>query len=80
MPGKDPGGIFVTMLLGLCGSFLAGFFGRAVGWYRTPGSGPGLIASIVGALLLLGLYRLAVRRGLGREDHRIGGPPRTSVG
>jgi uncharacterized membrane protein YeaQ/YmgE (transglycosylase-associated protein family) len=74
MPGKDPGGIFVTMLLGLCGSFLAGFLGRAVGWYRTPGSGPGLIASIVGALLLLGLYRLAVGRGLGREGRGIGGP------
>jgi uncharacterized membrane protein YeaQ/YmgE (transglycosylase-associated protein family) len=81
MPGKDPGGIGVTMLLGLCGSFLAGFFGRAVGWYKTPGSAPGILASVVGALLLLGLYRLAVGRGLGRQDRRVGPPPtRTTVG
>jgi uncharacterized membrane protein YeaQ/YmgE (transglycosylase-associated protein family) len=71
MPGKDPGGILVTMLLGLAGSFIAGFLGRAVGWYREPGSGPGLIASIVGALILLGAYRLAVGRGLGRHDRRL---------
>jgi uncharacterized membrane protein YeaQ/YmgE (transglycosylase-associated protein family) len=71
MPGKDPGGILVTMLLGLAGSFLAGFLGRAVGWYQTPGSGPGIIASIVGALILLGAYRLAIGRGLGRHDRRV---------
>jgi uncharacterized membrane protein YeaQ/YmgE (transglycosylase-associated protein family) len=71
MPGKDPGGILVTMLLGLAGSFIAGFLGRAVGWYRTPDSAPGLIASIVGALILLGAYRLAVGRGLGRQDRRV---------
>jgi uncharacterized membrane protein YeaQ/YmgE (transglycosylase-associated protein family) len=71
MPGKDPGGIVVTLLLGLAGSFIAGFFGRAVGWYRDPGSGPGIIASVIGALLLLGIYRVAVGRGLGRHDHRF---------
>jgi uncharacterized membrane protein YeaQ/YmgE (transglycosylase-associated protein family) len=71
MPGKDPGGIIVTMLLGLGGSFLAGFLGRAVGWYKTPGQGAGLIASIVGALILLGIYRIAVGRGLGRHGHDI---------
>jgi uncharacterized membrane protein YeaQ/YmgE (transglycosylase-associated protein family) len=70
MPGKDPGGIVVTMILGVGGSFLAGFLGRAVGWYRDPGSGPGIIASIVGALILLGVYRLAIGRGLGRFDRR----------
>jgi uncharacterized membrane protein YeaQ/YmgE (transglycosylase-associated protein family) len=80
MPGKDPGGLLVTLLLGLCGSFLAGFLGRAVGLYREPGSGPGLIASVVGALVLLGIYRLAVGRGLHREDRRIGPPTRTPVG
>jgi uncharacterized membrane protein YeaQ/YmgE (transglycosylase-associated protein family) len=70
MPGKDPGGIFVTMLLGVGGSFVAGVLGRAVGLYRTPGRGPGLIASIVGALVLLAIYRLAIGRGLGATDRR----------
>jgi uncharacterized membrane protein YeaQ/YmgE (transglycosylase-associated protein family) len=70
MPGKDPGGIIVTMFLGVFGSIVAGFLGRALGWYRDPGSGPGLISSVVGALIILGLYRLAVGRGFGRHDHR----------
>ena len=61
MPGKDPGGIIVTMLLGVAGSFIAGFLGRAAGWYR-PDQGPGILASILGAMVLLGIYRLAVRR------------------
>jgi uncharacterized membrane protein YeaQ/YmgE (transglycosylase-associated protein family) len=62
MPGKDPGGVVVTMLLGVAGSLLAGFLGRAVGWYHDPGHGPGIIASIIGAVILLGIYRLIVRR------------------
>jgi uncharacterized membrane protein YeaQ/YmgE (transglycosylase-associated protein family) len=62
MPGKDPGGIIITMLLGVAGAFVAGFLGRAVGWYDDPGSGPGIIASIIGAMILLGLYRLVVGR------------------
>jgi uncharacterized membrane protein YeaQ/YmgE (transglycosylase-associated protein family) len=61
MPGKDPGGIIVTMLLGIAGSFIAGVLGRTAGWYR-PDQGPGIIASILGAMILLGIYRLAVRR------------------
>jgi uncharacterized membrane protein YeaQ/YmgE (transglycosylase-associated protein family) len=61
MPGKDPGGIIVTALLGIAGSFVAGFLGRAVGWYRDPGSSPGIIMSIIGAMLLLALYRVVVR-------------------
>jgi uncharacterized membrane protein YeaQ/YmgE (transglycosylase-associated protein family) len=56
MPGKDPGGIIITILLGIAGSFVAGFLGRFVGWY-SPGQGPGLIASVLGAMLLLYLYR-----------------------
>ena len=73
MPGKDPGGILVTTLLGIAGSLVAGYFGRAVGWYQQPGSGPGLIASIVGALILLAIYRLAVGRGLSRTPpHDLG--------
>lgn len=62
MPGKDPGGFLITMLLGVAGAFLAGFLGRALGWYDNPGSGPGIIASVLGAMLLLFLYRLFVGR------------------
>lgn len=56
MPGKDPGGIIITILLGIGGAALAGFIGRAVGWYSL-GSGPGLIASVLGAMLILLIYR-----------------------
>ena len=57
MPGKDPGGMIVTMLLGIAGSLVAGFLGRALGWYEA-GQGAGLIMSVVGAILLLVVYRL----------------------
>ena len=57
MPGKDPGGIWITMAIGVAGSLLAGFLGRAVGWYR-PGESAGFIMSVIGALILLGIYRL----------------------
>ena len=64
MPGRDPGGFIVTMLLGVAGALLAGFLGRALGWYANPGEGPGIIASIIGAMLLLLIYRFFVgRRG-----------------
>lgn len=56
MPGRDPGGWFMTMLLGIAGAFIAGFLGRVVGWYR-PGEGAGLIASVLGAILVLWIYR-----------------------
>jgi uncharacterized membrane protein YeaQ/YmgE (transglycosylase-associated protein family) len=62
MPGKDPGGIIITMLLGVAGAFVAGFLGKALGWYHDPGSGPGIIASIIGAMILLGVYRLVIGR------------------
>lgn len=62
MPGRDPGGIIITILLGIAGSFVAGFLGRAVGWYRTPDSGPGIVASIIGAIVLLAVYRAVVGR------------------
>jgi uncharacterized membrane protein YeaQ/YmgE (transglycosylase-associated protein family) len=61
MPGDDPGGIIVTILLGIAGAVAAGFLGRAVGWYGPGDAGPGILAAIVGAMLLLGLYRV-VRR------------------
>jgi uncharacterized membrane protein YeaQ/YmgE (transglycosylase-associated protein family) len=57
MPGKDPGGIFVTMLIGIAGSFIASWIGRAVGWYKE-GQSAGFIMSVLGAILLLAIYRL----------------------
>jgi len=61
MPGRDPGGFIVTMLIGVAGAFTAGYLGSAMGFYKGTG-GPGLIASILGAMLLLVVYRLATRR------------------
>ena len=61
MPGKDPGGIIVTMLIGVAGALLAGFLGQKLGWYQ-PGEAPNFIASIIGAMLLLLLYRLFTSR------------------
>jgi uncharacterized membrane protein YeaQ/YmgE (transglycosylase-associated protein family) len=57
MPGRDPGGIIITMLLGIAGALVAGFLGRAMGLYQ-PGEGAGLIMSVVGAILLLVIYRM----------------------
>jgi len=62
MPGRDPGGIVVTILLGIAGSVAAYLIGSAVGWYRAPGEGPGIIASTIGAILILAVYRLAINR------------------
>jgi uncharacterized membrane protein YeaQ/YmgE (transglycosylase-associated protein family) len=62
MPGKDPGGIVVTALLGIGGAMLAAFIGRSLGFYRAGDTGPGIIASIVGAMLILGIYRLVTGR------------------
>jgi len=64
MPGRDPGGIFITMLLGIAGSLLAGFLGRSLGWYQE-GQGAGLILSVVGAILLLAIYRMFKRSSAG---------------
>jgi len=57
MPGKDPGGIIVTILLGIAGSVVASYLGRTLGWYQE-GQTAGWIMSILGAVLLLFLYRL----------------------
>ena len=51
MPGKDPGGVIITMLLGVAGSLVAGFIGRSLGWYHSGTSGPGIIASVIGAMV-----------------------------
>jgi len=64
MPGKDPGGFIITSLIGIAGSMLAGFLGRSLGWYSAGDVAPGFIASVIGAMLLLGLYRVVFRRRL----------------
>ena len=61
MPGRDPGGIIVTMLLGVAGAVLGGFAGRAMGLYGE-GEAAGFLMSLLGAVVLLGLYRMMVRR------------------
>jgi uncharacterized membrane protein YeaQ/YmgE (transglycosylase-associated protein family) len=61
MPGRDPGGWIVTILLGIAGALVGGFLGRAVGWYG-PNDAAGFLMALVGALVLLGLYRLTLHR------------------
>jgi uncharacterized membrane protein YeaQ/YmgE (transglycosylase-associated protein family) len=61
MPGRDPGGIIVTMLLGIAGAVLGGFAGRAMGLYGE-GEAAGFLMSLLGAVILLALYRMMVRR------------------
>lgn len=61
MPGRDPGGVIVTALIGLAGGLLAGVIGRAAGWYDH-NEGAGFIASLLGAVLLLAIYRMVIRR------------------
>src|SRR5712675_137321 len=57
MPGRDPGGIIVTMLLGIVGAVLGGFLGRSLGFYG-PQQAAGWLMSIVGAIVVLMLYRV----------------------
>lgn len=61
MPGKDPGGCIITILIGIAGAFVASYLGQAIGWYQA-GQPAGFIASVIGAMLLLLLYRLLFRR------------------
>ena len=61
MPGRDPGGIIVTMLLGIAGAVLGGFVGRAMGFYAE-GEPAGWIMAFIGAIVLLVIYRLMVGR------------------
>jgi uncharacterized membrane protein YeaQ/YmgE (transglycosylase-associated protein family) len=61
MPGRDPGGCIVTILLGIAGALVAGFLGNALGWYR-PGQGAGFIAAVIGAIIILFVYRLIAGR------------------
>ncbi|HZQ21861.1 MAG TPA: GlsB/YeaQ/YmgE family stress response membrane protein [Terriglobales bacterium] len=61
MPGKDPGGFVITILLGIAGSVVATWIGRAVGWYHE-GQSAGFIMSVIGAVILLAIYHLVRRR------------------
>jgi uncharacterized membrane protein YeaQ/YmgE (transglycosylase-associated protein family) len=61
MPGRDPGGFIITILLGIAGALLGGFIGQSLGWYRE-GEAAGWIVSILGAVILLALYRMMVRK------------------
>lgn len=61
MPGRDPGGFIITMLLGMAGAVLGGFVGRSLHWYG-PNDGAGFFMSLLGAVLLLALYRMLVVR------------------
>jgi uncharacterized membrane protein YeaQ/YmgE (transglycosylase-associated protein family) len=61
MPGRDPGGFIITILLGIAGALVGGFIGRAMGFYG-PDQSAGWLISILGAIILLALYRFAVRR------------------
>jgi uncharacterized membrane protein YeaQ/YmgE (transglycosylase-associated protein family) len=61
MPGRDPGGFIITILLGVAGAFVATWLGQSIGWYEA-GEGAGFIGAVVGAVILLVIYRLVRRR------------------
>jgi uncharacterized membrane protein YeaQ/YmgE (transglycosylase-associated protein family) len=61
MPGRDPGGFIVTILLGIVGAFVATYLGQTLGWYQ-PGEAAGFIGSVIGAMIVLFIYRLIVGR------------------
>jgi uncharacterized membrane protein YeaQ/YmgE (transglycosylase-associated protein family) len=63
MPGKDPGGFIVTILLGIAGSIVATWLGHSIGWYQE-GQSAGFIMSVVGAVLLLAIYHAVRRRSV----------------
>jgi len=63
MPGNDPGGFIVTVLLGIAGALVGGFVGRAMGFYG-PNQAAGYLMSIVGAIILLALYRMMAKRSV----------------
>jgi uncharacterized membrane protein YeaQ/YmgE (transglycosylase-associated protein family) len=57
MPGRDPGGFIITILFGIAGAFVATYLGQAVGWYEA-GQGAGFIGAVIGAILILIVYRM----------------------
>ena len=66
MPGRDPGGMIVTILLGIVGALVGGFLGRVLGWYRE-GDPVGVLMAVMGAILVLFVFR------------KLSGPPRVGV-
>lgn len=64
MPGKDPGGFVITILLGIAGAVLMGFLGGLTGWY-TAGQGPDFIAAVIGSIILLAIYRFVKSKQTG---------------
>ena len=63
MPGRDPGGFIVTILLGIVGAVLGGYFGRALGLYQAD-QPAGFFMALVGAVVLLALYRMTIRKAV----------------
>jgi uncharacterized membrane protein YeaQ/YmgE (transglycosylase-associated protein family) len=63
MPGRDPGGFIITILIGIAGALLGGYLGRAVGWYRE-GDPVGFVMAVLGSIILLALYRMLARRSV----------------
>jgi len=61
MPGRDPGGFVITILLGIVGALLGGYIGQALGWYG-PGDAVGFLMAVVGAIILLAIYRMFAAR------------------
>jgi uncharacterized membrane protein YeaQ/YmgE (transglycosylase-associated protein family) len=61
MPGRDPGGFIITTLLGIVGAVVATYLGQAMGWYG-PEDGAGFVGAVVGAIILLIVYRLIAKR------------------
>lgn len=61
MPGRDPGGLIITILLGIAGSLLGGYIGRSLGLYG-PGQAAGFFMALLGSVILLVLYRMFFRR------------------
>jgi uncharacterized membrane protein YeaQ/YmgE (transglycosylase-associated protein family) len=59
MPGRDPGGIIITVVLGIVGALLGGWIGRVLGFYRE-GDAAGFLMAVVGAIIVLALYRLVL--------------------
>ena len=66
MPGKDPGGIVITMIIGIVGAMIANFIGQSLGWYGT-NEPAGIFASVIGAVILLAIYRMVI--GKNRISH-----------
>ena len=61
MPGKDPGGFLITIALGVVGALLSTLLGKLVGWYN-PGESAGFIGAVIGAVILLVIYRLIKKK------------------